>query len=88
MFWSIKTSHEVLRRLKSRGFPATSLSTYGFSTLYNTLPHNLIKTLIVLIERTFKEKLKQKVRLPVTIKRRFSLLQTIEGINFVLSECM
>ena len=32
-----------------------SLSTYDFSTLYTTLPHNLIKDkLIDLIERTFQ----------------------------------
>ena len=43
MFWSIKNSGEVLNKLKSRGFRATSLSTYDFSTLYTTLPHNLIK---------------------------------------------
>ena len=36
---------------------ATSLSTYDFSTLYTTLPHNLIKEkLIDLIERTFYKK--------------------------------
>ena len=55
MFWSIKNSGEVLNKLKSRGFRATSLSTYDFSTLYSTLPHNLIKEkLINLIEWTFK----------------------------------
>ena len=43
LFWSIKNSGEVLHKLKSRGFRATSLSTYDFSTLYTTLPHNLIK---------------------------------------------
>ena len=33
----------------------TSLSTYDLSTLYTTLPHNLIKDkLIDLIERTFQ----------------------------------
>ena len=37
-----------------RGFRASSLSTYDFSTLYTTLPHNLIKEkLINLIEWTF-----------------------------------
>ena len=41
--WSIKNSGEVLSKLKSRGFRANSLSTYDFSTLYTTLPHNLIK---------------------------------------------
>ena len=36
---------------------STSLSTYEFSTLYTTLPHNLIKEkLLDLIERTFYKK--------------------------------
>ena len=55
LFWSIKNSGEVLNKLKSRGFRATSLSTYDFSTLYTTLPFNLIKEkLINLIEWTLK----------------------------------
>ena len=55
LFWSIKNSGEVLNKQKSRGFRATSLSTYDFSTLYTTLPHNLIKEkLINFIEWTFK----------------------------------
>ena len=43
MFWSIKNSGVVLSKLKSRGFRATSLSTYDFSTLYTILNYNLIK---------------------------------------------
>ena len=43
MFWYLKNSGEVLSKLKSRGFCAASLSAYDFSTLYTTLPHNLIK---------------------------------------------
>ena len=43
MFWSMKNSGEVLSKLNSRGFCATCLSTYDFSTLYTTLLHNLIK---------------------------------------------
>ena len=59
-FWSIKNSGEVLSKLKCRGFRATSLSTYDFSTLYTTLPHNLIKEkLLDLIEWTFKRALKK-----------------------------
>ena len=55
LFWSIKNSCEVFNKLKSRGFRASSLSTYDFSTLYTTLPHNLIKDKLVdLIERTFQ----------------------------------
>ena len=61
-FWSIKNSGEVLGKLKCRGFRATSLSTYDFSTLYTTLPHNLIKEkLLDLIEWTFKRALKTMV---------------------------
>ena len=55
LLWSIKNSCEVLNKLKSRGFCASSLSTYDFSTLYTTLPHNLIKDKLVdLIERSFQ----------------------------------
>ena len=56
LFWSIINSCEVLNKLKSRGFRASSLSTYDFSTLYTTLPHNLIKDKLVdLIERAFEK---------------------------------
>ena len=44
-----------LEKLKARDFKATSLSTYDFSTLYTTLPHNLIKDKLTdLIERTLQ----------------------------------
>ena len=38
----MQKSGEVLRQLKDICYQATSLSTYDFSTLYTTLPHNLI----------------------------------------------
>ena len=54
LFWCNKNSGEILDKLKAREFNATSLSTYDFSTLYTTLPHNLVKDkLIDLLERTF-----------------------------------
>ena len=77
MFWPIKNSGEILSKLKDIGYQATSLSTYDFSTLYTTLPHNLIKEkLIDLIERTFffsGPSLKKKVSytLLVMIRKRF-----------------
>ena len=43
LFWSIKNSGEILNKLKSGVFLASSLSTYAFYTLYTTLPYNLIK---------------------------------------------
>ena len=55
LFWFIKNSGEILNKLMSRGFLAFGLSTYDFSTLYATLPHNIIKEkLTELIEQTFK----------------------------------
>ena len=54
LFWSIKNSNEILTKLEQRKYQACNISTYDFSTLYTTLPHNLIKTkLIHLIENTF-----------------------------------
>ena len=51
----LKNSGEILDNFKARDFNSTVLSTYDFSTLYTTLPHNLIKDkLIDLIERTFQ----------------------------------
>ena len=37
----------ILNKLKSKGFLASSLSTYDFSTVYTTLPYNLIKEKIM-----------------------------------------
>ena len=53
-----KNSSEILNILvlKSKGFLASCVSTY-FSTIYTTLPHNLIKEkLTELIEQTFNRK--------------------------------
>ena len=41
IFWSFKNLGEILNKLKSKVFLASSLSTYDFSTLYTTLSHNL-----------------------------------------------
>ena len=71
MFWPIKNSGEVLSKLKDIGYQATSLSTYDFSTLYTTLPHNLIKEkLLDLIERTFYKK-EGKLYLSCNAKKAF-----------------
>ena len=53
-FGLLEIQVKFLLNKKSRGFLASSLSTYDFSTLYTTLPHNLIKDkLTELIEQTF-----------------------------------
>ena len=54
-FWSIKNSTEILNKLKKNGFQASTISTYDFSTLYTTLPHNLIRNQLVdMIENIFR----------------------------------
>ena len=41
-FKSIKISGELLDKGKTKGFRASTVSIYDFSTLYTTLSHNLI----------------------------------------------
>ena len=53
----IKNSTEILNKLKTKGFQASTISTYDISTLYTTLPHtcNLIgNQLVDLIENIFR----------------------------------
>ena len=50
---SIKNWGEILHKFRSRGFLASGLATYDSSTLFTPLPHNLIKELTELIEKTF-----------------------------------
>ena len=46
-FGLLKIQVKILDKLKARDFNPTSLSTYDFSTLYTTLPANLIKDKII-----------------------------------------
>ena len=84
MFWSIKTYTEVLDKLKSRGFRASSLSTYDFSTLYTTLPHDLIKKkLINLIETTFQ----REVTLYLACNDKIAFFTSDDQLRFKLWFC-
>ena len=87
MFCPLKESGEVLSKLKSRGFRATSLSTYDLSTLYTTLSHNIIKeTLLDFIERAFKKFYKNEgtLYLACNDKKAFFTSTDHRGINFGL----
>ena len=86
LFWSIKNSGEILDKLKARDFNATSVSTYGLSTLYTILPHTLIKDkLIDFIERTFN----REGSLYLACYDRNALLTWEKKIScIVLSKCM
>ena len=66
-------------KLKARDFNATSLSTYDFSTLYTTLPHNLIKDKLIDL---LKEPsiLKALLTLHVTTEMHFLLQKNLKSI--------
>ena len=88
-FWSLKDSGEVLSKLKCRGFRVTSLSTYyDFSTLYTTLPHNLIKEkLLDLIEWTFKRALKNYGSLYLACNDRKAFFTSSDQSRYTLWSC-
>ena len=69
LFWSIKNSTEVLGKLQNNRCLVSTVSIYmyDFSTLYTTLPHNLIKDkLTKLIQKTFARE-KKKIWLVMLI---------------------
>ena len=80
LFWSYKNSGEIHNKLKSRGFLASGLSTYDFSTLYTTLPHNLIQDkLTELIEQTFNRE--GSLYLACNVKNAFFTSEQPKRIN-------
>ena len=57
-FGLLKIQVKFLKKIKSRGFLASSLSTYDSPSLYTTLPHNLIKEKLTgLIEHSCNNKI-------------------------------
>ena len=81
--WSIKNSTEILNKLKTKCFQASTISTYDFSTLYSTLPHNVIRNQLVdLIENTFRRE--EVLYLACNEERAFSLLKNIKNMIYGL----
>ena len=79
-FGLLTNSGEILNVFKSRCFLASSLTTYDFSTLYTTLPHNLIKEkLTELIEQTFYRE--DSLYLTCNDKNDFLLRNNLTDIN-------
>ena len=68
LFWSIKNSTEVLGKLQNIRYLASTLSTYDFSILYMTLPHNLIKkTYLIDSENFAREKILFWLVMPIVL---------------------
>ena len=72
---------DLFNSLRSRGTLASGLSTYDFSTLYTTLPHELIKEkLTELIEQTINRE--GSLYLACIDKNAFLLLNNLNDINY------
>ena len=85
IFWSIKSSGEILNKLKSKCFLASSLSTYNFSSLCTTLPHDLNKEkLPELIIQTFNRE--GSLYLTCVENPAFLLPNNLNNISMVMSE--
>ena len=83
-FWSIKNSTEILNKLKTKGFQAATISTYDFSTLYTTLPHNLIRNQLVdLIENT----LRREEALYLACNEEHAFFASVEHKKYDLWSC-
>lgn len=78
LFWSIKNSMDVIRKLENKRFKVSSLNSYDFSTLYTKLPHDLINNkLSNLIEKTFA---REKVMfLAVSSRKAFFTNLSVNG---------
>ena len=84
MFWSIKHSGEVRSKLP-RSFRATCLSTYDCSTLYTTLPHNLItEKLVDLIERALTKFYKNEGTLYLACNERKAFFTSTDHRGYTL----
>ena len=46
-FWSIKNSSEVIEKLRLRNFQGSQVSSFDFSTLYTSLPIDIIKAKVL-----------------------------------------
>ena len=88
MFWSIQNSGEVLSKLRSSGFRATSLSTYDFSALCTTLSHDLRKEKLVdLFERAFKKFYKNEGTLYLACNDRKAFFTPTDHRGYTLWSC-
>ena len=91
-FWSIKNSSEVIEKLRLRNFQGSQVSSFDFSTLYTSLPHDLIKDKVLsLVEWCFNRESNgvstesQKRTSVLQIRRDFSPTRHMTRINVGLA---
>ena len=83
-FWSIKNSSDVIEKLRLRNFQGSQVSSFDFSTLYTSLPHDLIKTKVLsLVNWTFNRE--SKTYLCTSDKGGFLATRSMTRINVGLA---
>ena len=81
--WSIKNSSEVIEKLRLSNFQGSQVSSFDFSTLYTSLPHDLIKAKVLyLVNWCFNRE--WKTYLCTSDKAGFLATRSMTSINVVL----
>ena len=83
-FWSIKNSSEVIEKLRLRNFQGSQASSFDFSTLFTSLPHDLIEAkMLSLLNGVLTES--QKLTSVSQIRRDFFPTRNITRIHVGLA---
>ena len=83
-FWSIKNSSEVIEKLRLRNFQGSQVSSFDFSTLHTSLPHDLIKAKVLfLVNWCFNKE--SKSYLCTSLKARFLATRNMTRIDVGLA---
>ena len=83
-FWSIKNSSEVIEKLRLRNFQGSQVSSFDLSTLYTSLPHDLIKAKVLsLVNWCFSRE--SKTNLCISDKAGFLATRRMTRINVGLA---
>ena len=96
-FWDVQNSFPIIEKVNIIRKRTRKTSTYDFSTLYTTIPHNLlIKVLLEIMHFVFRSKVYSKIEFLATSiywtskdlsKRYFTEKNLIEAITFLIKNC-
>ena len=83
-FWSIKNSSEVIEKLRLRNFQGSQVSSFDFSTLYTSFPHDLIKEKVLsLVKWCFNRESSKIEKVPRGIRGEKSSKDMASSRNLV-----
>ena len=83
-FWSVKNSSEVIEKLRLRNFQGSKVSSFDFSTLYTSLPHDLIKAKVLSLVNWFFNR-ESKSNFCISLKAGFLATRNMTRIDVGLA---